>query len=376
MTDHTQIKKPKEKPEKKKKERNPDKKPFFFTLSLKDKIFLAKHLSVMLKAGIPVQQALNALQDQAETPSLKYILSACQKDIGDGQVLAYSLEKSPRIFNPFFTNVVRVGEASGTLAESLTYLATQLEKAHEIKSKVRSALIYPAIVFFGALSVGGYLAFFILPKLLPLFNSLKTELPFTTKILLWVTNAVSAYWPFLLLGIGVLIVVFIIAWRFRAFRMALHRFSLVLPITAKTIRQIECTQFALILGTLMNAGVKIVPALKITADSLGHLVFSVELHKIADMVERGETIGEQLKKRPKLFSRTTSSMVEVGEQTGRLSESLLVLAEFSEKEVDNTMKNLSSLIEPLVLIVVGVLVGFVAFSIISPIYQLTESVGI
>lgn len=358
-----------------KKEPRDSKKPILISVSSKEKIFFAKHLSVMLKAGIPLREALDALYEQTRAPSLRYILKISIQDVEGGQVLAHAMEKFPRVFNPFFTNVVGVGESSGTLAESLSYLATQLEKSKEIGNKVRSALIYPVIVFVGALGIGGYLAFFILPKLLPLFTSLETELPVTTKILLWFTNTVSARWLPILITLLVLIVLFVVAWHIKKFRMLLHRFSLLIPIMSGVIRQIESTQFSLILGTLLTAGVKIVPALKITADSLGHLVFSTQLSEIADLVERGKTIGEQLKERPRLFSRTTASMVEVGERTGKLSESLLVLAEFTEKEVDSTMKNLSSLIEPIVLIVVGILVGFVAFSIISPIYQLTQAVA-
>lgn len=352
------------------------KKPLLFSVSIKDKIFLAKHLSVMLKAGIPIHEAIEALEEQAHTPSLKYILRICMRDVAGGELLASGFEKFPRIFDAFFANVVRVGETSGTLSESLLYIATQLEKTREIQGKIRAALIYPIIVFVGALGMGGYLAFFILPKLLPLFTSLDTELPATTKFLLLATNFMIQHWPFAIAGLLALLTIFIIALRFRPFRKLLHRSFLIIPLIKTLSREIQSTQFALILGTLLTAGVKVVPALRITANSLKNLMFSDFLNEVANHVERGETIGSQLKAARKLFSRTTTSMIEVGERTGRLSESSLTLAEFSEKEVDNLMKNLSALIEPFVLILVGVIVGFIAFSIISPIYQLTTAVAI
>lgn len=352
------------------------KKPLLFSVSIKEKIFFAKHLSVMLKAGIPIHEAIEALEEQAHTPSLKYILNICMRDVAGGELLASGLDKFPRVFDAFFANVVRVGETSGTLSESLLYVATQLEKTREIQAKIRAALIYPIIVFVGALGMGGYLAFFILPKLLPLFSSLDTELPTTTKILLATTNFTTQHWPWVIIGIIAVVVVFIIALRIRRFRKFIHRSFLVIPLIKTLSREIQSTQFTLILGTLLTAGVKVVPALRITANSLKNLVFLDFLNEVADHVERGETIGSQLKTARALFSRTTTSMIEVGERTGRLAESSLTLAEFSEKEVDNLMKNLSALIEPFVLILVGVIVGFIAFSIISPIYQLTQAVSL
>lgn len=351
-------------------------KPLLFSVSIKEKIFFAKHLSVMLKAGIPIHEAIAALEEQAATASLKHILRTCMADVAGGELLATGLEKFPGTFDAFFVNVVRVGETSGTLSESLLYIATQLEKTREIQSKIRAALVYPIIVFVGALGMGGYLAFFILPKLLPLFTSLNTELPTTTKILLASTNFMIQHWPWVIGAIIVVVIAFLLALRIRKFRKFIHRSFLIIPLIRTLSREIQSTQFALILGTLLTAGVKVVPAMRITANSLKNLVFSDFLNEVANHVERGETIGSQLKVARKLFSRTTTSMIEVGERTGRLSESALTLAEFSEKEVDNLMKNLSALIEPFVLILVGVIVGFIAFSIISPIYQLTEAVSI
>lgn len=352
------------------------KKPLLFSVSIKEKIFFAKHLSVMLKAGIPIHEALAALEEQATSPSLKHVMRTCMADVAGGELLATGLEKFPSAFDAFFVNVVRVGETSGTLSASLLYISTQLEKTREIQSKIRAALVYPIIVFVGALGMGGYLAFFILPKLIPLFTSLDTELPTTTRMLLAITNFTMQHWPWVIGGIIVLVIAFILALRIRKFRKFIHRLFLIIPLIRTLSREIQSTQFALILGTLLTAGVKVVPALRITANSLRNLMFSDFLNGVANHVEFGETIGSQLKSAHRLFSRTTTSMIEVGERTGRLSESSLTLAEFSEKEVDNLMKNLSALIEPFVLILVGVIVGFIAFSIISPIYQLTQAVSL
>lgn len=372
MTEKTAPQKPKEPP---KKQGRDKRKPLLFTLSSKEKVFFARHLSILLKAGIPLLETLNALHEQAHTKSLRHVLKICIADVESGQPLAHALETFPRIFDPFFANVVSVGEQSGTLANSLEYLATQLEKSREIQAKVRAALFYPIIVTIGAFGIGGYLAFFLLPNLLPVFTSLDVKIPATTRFLLAVTDWLRVYWPFALGGLAAVVVAFVIAWRIRKVRKTIHHLFILTPAFGKIVQQIQNTQFALILGTLLTAGVKIVPALGITANSIRNLVYADYLKEVAEAVEKGETIGEQLKKKKRLFSITTASMIEVGEKTGKLAESLLALASFVEKEVDRAMNSISSLIGPLVLIIIGILVGFIALSIITPLYQLTQSVS-
>lgn len=352
----------------------PKNRPFLFSISFKEKIFLAKHLAVMLKAGIPLRDALIALLEQAETPSLRHLLGTCVRDLEGGQVLGHCLEKFSRVFDPFFVNTVVVGEASGTLADSLQYLAIQLEKARELASKVRTALIYPIIVFVGAVGIGTYLSFFLLPKLVPLFVSLGANLPVTTRLLLSFTEFTSAHWIVVLVGLAILIISSFFLWRIHSVRAFFHLLFIQMPIFGRLTRQVQTAKFARILGTLLSAGIKVVPAIRITAGSVNNLAYQKELFIVADLAERGEAITNALKMKRQLFDQTTISMVSVGENTGRLHESLLALAAFTESEVDNDIRNLSSLIEPVILVIVGLLVGFVALAVISPIYQITQTV--
>ncbi|MBI4133379.1 type II secretion system F family protein, partial [Candidatus Uhrbacteria bacterium] len=208
-----------------------------------------------------------------------------------------------------------------------------------------------------------------------LFTSLDIDLPLTTRFLLGATAWLGDYGFWLLgamiaLGVGATVL-----WYVKPVRIVISNIFLVAPVVGRLIRDVETMQFARILGTLLSSGVKIVPALRITSESLTNIVYNRAVTRIADLLERGETIGDELVKRSRLFSKTTASMVAVGEQTGRLAESLLSLAEFTEHEVDATTKNLSVLIEPLVLVIVGVLVGFIALALITPLYQLTEGIG-
>lgn len=351
------------------------KKPFALSITPRDKMLFSRHLAVMLDAGIPLHEALGVFAEEGNTPSMRYIISIAISDLSDGLTLNSSIAKFPKLFEPFFINIMRVGEESGSLAASLRYLEIQIKKSQDLSSKVRSALMYPAIVFTGAIVVASYLAFIMLPKLLPLFSTLNVDLPITTKMLLASSKWLSQNWMWFV-GMAIAFIFSLtLLWRIKAVRYAIHRFILVIPVLGSLMREVQMTQFARILGTLHTSGVHIVDALKITAQSLTNLVYSRHLTAIAGLVEKGETIGEQLKHYPQLFSRTSSSMVEIGERTGKLSESLMSCAEFSEREVDLYTKNLSAMIEPFTLMFVGGIVGFVALSIITPIYKLTQGLS-
>lgn len=346
---------------------------YFLRVKIRDKILLAKHLSVMLEAGIPLREALETLYEQTDSRSLKHILGVAVKDLSGGQVLAFSLNKFQKIFDPFFVNLVKVGETSGTLQSTLKYLAAQLEKTQDLQGKVRNALLYPVIVFCGALGVGIYLGFFMLPQLLPLFSSMDLQLPFTTRMLLAGANGFTSYWPFILIFLIVLFVVSIFLFRINKVKIFVHGFLIRLPILGRLFKEIQVMQFSRVFGILLLSGIKIVPALKITADSLTNLVYKREINRIANLIERGEAVGGELCKLKLLFTKTSANMVMIGERTGRLSESLTALADFSDREIDTMTRNLSTMIEPFVLILVGIMVGFVALSVITPIYQLTQS---
>lgn len=349
-------------------------KPVFLTVSAKEKIIFSRHLASMLDAGIPLHEALGILQDQIAQPTLKYIISISINDLADGLPLHTSFAKFPKIFDSFFINSINVGEASGTLPETLRYLSIQLEKAEEVRSKVKAALLYPVIVFFGSIAIGIYLAFFMLPKIVPLFSTLSVKLPPTTRALLAISAWMSEYWLFLLAGLIVLTTGFSLLMKINAVSYSFYRILLMIPVVSRLFREMQTAQFSRILGTLLSSGVTIIPALKVTTKSIDNPVYKRELQVITESVERGETIGEELQKHPQLFSRISASMVGVGERTGKLSESLINMAEFTEQEVDDMTRNLSTLIEPVTLMLVGLLVGFVALSIVTPIYQITQGI--
>lgn len=349
--------------------------PFFFSLSTHDKTLFLKHLTVMLEAGIPLRDALKTVLLQKNTPSLKYVVEVAVKDLSDGRQLGYTLNKFPRLFDPFFVNSIQVGESSGTLATTLQYLGRQMEKSANLKSQVRGALIYPLIVFLGAIGIAVYLAFFLLPQLLPLFQTLTVSLPATTRALLWSTSLIRNEWPFILFGsLGSAAAVYSI-WRVSpAFRLLCDRLLLMLPVAGYLAREIQINQFSRVLGTLLTSGTHIVDALTIAANASTNLVYRQHLQRMVEAVQHGQTMTSELAKQPKLFSHTAISLITIGEQTGSLPKSLMALGEFSERDIEDTIKNLTVLIEPFVLLLMGILVGFIALSVITPIYELTQGV--
>jgi type IV pilus assembly protein PilC len=347
----------------------------YLNIGAREKIMFSKHLSVMLDSGIPLREALEVMVGQVSSKSMQRMLNVMIKDLSDGFTLSSSLEKFPRVFKPFSVNIIRVGESSGTLPSALQYQAIQLEKSRELQGKVKSALFYPLIIFVGAMGIASYLAFFILPKLIPMFSSLNVKLPATTQGLLIVSMFVLHKWMYLIVIVVVLVVICSLLYRIHAVKFAVHRAVLHIPVFGNLLSSIQIAFFTRILGILLTSGVQIVQAIAVTSDSASNLVYRKQLRAVAENVERGEAITSELERYPKLFPKITVGMIKVGDRTGRLAESLMTAAEFSEKEVDELTKNLSTLIEPITLLLVGGLVGFLALAIVTPIYQITQGIN-
>ncbi len=342
---------------------------------VKEKMLFAKHLSIMIHAGLPLKDSLEEIGSQTKNKKFQKVLMSIVKDVENGQFLSAAMAVFPRIFDDLFTSLVRVGEESGKLSENLDYLAFQLERSDALKQKVRGALIYPAIVLTATFGVIGFLTFVTLPSLLPIFISLKVSLPPTTQFLFdfshyVVKNAVYIVVTIVLLIVGLRSIVTI-----KPVRFLFHRFELYVPVFGTLARNAQLTRFSQILGTLLASGVDVVRALQITAASMGNVVYRHELEEVAkNMSKQGESIAEYLARKPKLFPSITERMIRVGEKTGKLDESLLYISEFYNKEIDGMVGNITTVIEPVLLVFLGLIVGFVAISVITPIYKLTEGI--
>lgn len=348
-------------------------KALFLKVPLNEKILFTKHLSMMVKSGMTEIESVKLLARQVESKSFKTILTAVVSDLENGQFLSKALKPYERIFGRLFISIINLGEKSGSLGENLEFLSKDLRESKALRSKVRSALIYPSILLIATIGVISTLVFLILPKILPIFDSLKAELPLSTRILIKITSTLREDFLLIAIAIVAIIVTWIILLRFSKFRYYIHRIILILPFAGAISKKYNMANLTRTLGILLKSGVRIVEAISTASAMTENLVYRKELSKVAEEVRRGNELHEYLEKVPNLFPPTVTRMIEVGEKTGNLEENLAYLSEFYKNEVDDTVANLSSVLEPALLLIMGGLVGFVAISIITPIYQITTA---
>ena len=347
----------------------------FDRISLQDKINFARHLSLVIKAGLPIYEGLKIIQSQTESPVLKKVVDSLLHDVNGGKFLADGLQKYEYLFGGFFVNIVRVGESSGTLAKNLLYLADELKRSKELESKVRSAMVYPLIILVATVAVAGFLTFYVFPKLIPVFASLNVKLPITTLIMLWILSFAQNYGIFLLLGIIITgIVIKVVTKQVKKVKFMMDEFVLYFPVISGLAVGVNTVNFTRVLALLLKSGVKIVEALTITSATFNNDVYKKILLEASEEMRKGGQLGAYLASRKHFFPPLVSGMVLIGETTGNLEENLEYLAEYFDDEVDTKLHSLTSLIEPVMLMMMGLLVGFVALSIITPIYSISQGI--
>ncbi len=348
--------------------------PLFSPLSLSEKVTLIKHLATMVRAGIPIDETLQVLVEESPRASVCKAMQDILAKVQEGEPLAKAMAAHKNIFDDFFIQMVLIGEKSGTLDHTLEYLVVQYQKDDEITRKVRGALIYPAIVVSVGASMGLGIAYFILPKLVGVFESFHIQLPWTTRLLLAFSVLLRSSGLELLAGALGMIIFFVWLVHLKSVRPLWHAFLLHIPIIGSIIRELNLARFTRTLGVLLKSGLPVVEALGITAKSLGNEVYRATLMRVVSRVQGGESMALSLRgARPSLIPVITTRMIAVGERTGKLDESLLYLGEMYSQSIDETTKNLSTVLEPLLLVLIGGMTAFVALSILSPIYQLTGS---
>lgn len=336
-----------------------------------EKMLFAQHLSLMIKGGVSLTEAIAILKGEVKSGSFKKAVEDVLKRVSAGEKFAKAMSFHPRIFDKFYQNIVRVGEESGSLEENLKYLAQKLQKDVEMAKKVSAALIYPGIIISLALIIIFVVAFFVLPKITGLFQALQIPLPFATRLLISSISLFKNYW---ILGAAVIILIIFLAKilaKIKAVKFFLDRVSLALPVFGRIFENFNLAYFSRNFYALLKSGIPLMDALSILSETAPNQVYAKNLLKIKMRVERGEKISQGLKLFPKDFPPIFSEMVLVGERSGTLEESFSYLSDYHEKETDQILKNLSSLIEPVLMILIGIFVGFVAIAIITPVYQFT-----
>ena len=343
---------------------------FFSSVSIVEKMVLARHLSAMIKAGLPLDRGLRVLAAQSKSPRFRQVLAEVEQKIRGGRPFSDSLAEYPDVFPELFISMVRVGEATGKLDEVLENLSVQMGKDHELRSRVRGAMIYPAVIVSLMVAIGILMMIMVVPKLSSAFQEMNLSLPVTTKIVIGISQFLSNN---LILGLGLVVSIIIlirIASKTESGKRFLDILFLNLPVISDLSRKVNSAIFARNLSLTIDAGVPINQALKIVANTMSNSLFSQSLLVIADGMQKGEQMSDLLRNFSNIYPVMVVQMVEVGETTGSLSDTLRNLAEFYEEEVSNITKNLSSIIEPVLMIIVGIAVGFFAISIIQPIYSL------
>ena len=345
----------------------------FFRIPLREKILFTKNLALTLKSGVSLIDGLRLLRRQARSKTLQKILDSLIKDAEGGLFLSAGLEKFKGVFGDLFVNIIKIAEVSGTLPENLIYLGGELEKQSSLRKKVKGALVYPVIILIATVVIAVAMVVFVFPKILPLFEGANMELPFTTRMLIAVSTLVSHYGVWLLVGAILAVIGFRLVLRILPVRLFYHRFLLFVPILGRSMMNYNMANFARTLGLLLRSGVKIIEALTIVSTTTTNLVYRREFRNAAERIRTGDFFSKYLGERPRFFPPLLMNMIEVGENTGNLTENLSYLGEYYENEVDDFVKNLSSILEPVLLLFMGGIVGFIALSFITPIYQLTKT---
>jgi len=348
----------------------------FMRVKLPQKIFFTENLRVMVKAGLSLTEALRTLALQTEHKGFKAVILELNADVEKGTSLSAALAKHERLFEPIFVNMIAAGEVSGTLEKTLEQLTTQMRKDYDLISKVKGAMTYPLVVLSATVLIGIGMMIFVVPQILSIFEEIGTdELPLPTKILIFVSDTMKAYWPFIVIGVIALITSFLWAIKTRPGKRVWHKILLKMPIIGPIIMKINLARFARTLSSLLRTDIPIVQGLTITADIVRNIYYHDACIAMAEAVKKGETISQVLERNPKLFPPLVIQMTAVGERAGTVDEMLQEIAEFYEKQVEQIMGSLSSIIEPILIIFLGGAVGGIALAIITPIYSLTTKFG-
>jgi type IV pilus assembly protein PilC len=346
----------------------------FQGVSMDEKIVVTRNLAAMLEAGLSVSRALSVLERQTKNARLKKVFSAVSVEISHGATLSAGFAKFPGVFSSLLIAMVRAGEESGNVALSLRTVSTQMEKAHLLVKRIKGALMYPSIVLIAMVGIGVLMLIYVVPTLTATFKELGTELPPTTQFIIaasdfLVKNTIVA------LGLGAAAVFgFLSALRTRPGRRVMDWVLLHTPVISPLVQETNAARTARTLSSLLSSGVDVILALSITRDVLQNHFYQQVLAEAETAVTKGEPFSQAFAKHEKLYPPLVGEMIAVGEETGRLSEMLVEVADFYEGEVEQKTKDLSTIIEPFLMIFIGGAVGFFAISMIAPIYSLSDSI--
>lgn len=344
-------------------------------IATEEKLLFTKHLATLLRGGIPLVEGLRSLSETGARSGMRRILRSVIADIENGQTLSSAFGRFPKTFDVFYLSLVEIGEASGTLKESLGFLAVQIEKSHALRRKIVSVLLYPGFILGAAGLVGVLISVFVLPKLIPLFASFEAELPLPTRLLLSFAKVMREDGVLIAGGMAAGLMVFFVLIALPFVKPLWHAFLLRLPLWGAFSERMVLAAFCRDMALMLGRGLPLSKALSIERNVTGNLVFRRYIDRLETAVSRGGTLeGELVSGGYRHIPLLAGKMIGVGERTGRLDESFRELAGFFEEEADISARNFATALEPTLILLVGGLVAFVALAIITPLYSLTGSI--
>ena len=346
----------------------------FGKVSLSEKMFFVRNLQVMTNAGLPLPRAIGALSNQTKNKKFKEALLHIREEITKGRSLSTTLGDYPDIFPELFQSMISVGEESGTLDEVLRTLSLQMEKEHTLKSKISGAMVYPSVIIVAMLGVGVLMLVTVIPKLAETFEDLNIELPGTTKAVIALANFLVNQWYLALILIFLLLIGFSQLIKQEGVKKIIDKLILRVPVISKIIKDMNSAYMLRTLSSLIAAGTSFPRSLEITSGVVGNFYFKESMAEAARKVRKGKKLSEVLESYRDVYPLIVIQMVAIGEETGETSGILSKLADFFEEEVSNATKNLTSIIEPIIMLIIGGAIGFFAVSMIQPMYSMLGAI--
>lgn len=346
-------------------------------VKITDLVLFTRQLSTMVSAGVPLLRSLTTMRDQVENPTLREIITDMIKDVQGGVSLADALEKHPDVFSDIYVNMIRAGESAGIVDDILKRLATQVEKNASMRKKIKSASTYPVVLL--VLTLGAFmgLMIFIIPRIADILRDIggpEAELPAITEVMIAVSSFMTNYWFIVIGGGGAAIFLIRRYIKTPAGRYQFHSFVLKIPILNNLVTKISVARFTRTFAALIGAGVSVVEALRVTARAVGNDVYRKAIEDAANQVINGKQLSQAIEGNS-LFPGIVPQMLAVGEETGQTDVVLVKVADFYDEEVDAIIDGLSSILEPVMIVIMGGMVGLVAASVMGPIASLSQNVG-
>ncbi len=349
--------------------------PFVSGVKIQERISFARNMGSMIQAGLPASRALTVLSRQTKNKVFQKILDTLNENISKGKTLSDAMTAYPKVFSSLFISMVRAGEESGTLADAMKVVALQMDRSYALSRRVKGALMYPAVVMSAMVVVGVIMLTYVVPTLTKTFSDLNVKLPSSTLFIMSISDLLRNHGILVLLGLIVIIAAIMLWKRQPQGKSVIDYVVLKIPVIGGIIKEVNTARTARTLSSLLNSGVDMVDAIKITADVVQNVHYKAVLNKAQEVIKKGDPISKTFTENEKLYPTFIAEMMSVGEETGKMGEMLLGVAVFYEDDVEQKTKDMSTIIEPVIMVVLAAGVGFFAVAMISPMYSLVNVIS-